>query len=216
MATRLYLPSSSAAPPISPAFASSWTTTSSADRLMASLIPTGTAMTTKTVSLSGSGDFPTYLFRQYLLGPLAAQTVSGTIAGQARASEASTSVNAVPTIIVRIVSADGATVRGTLVDGPNDLATTEAATTLTNRFLVGSSSVAVSSVAASAGDYLVVEVGMMRVFGGSGNGSISFGDDSGSDLPQNETATAADNPWVEFSALTLATTAAATYCYLMV
>lgn len=68
--------------------------------------------------------------------------------------------------------------------------------TLTNRRDTATS----SSLTVEAGDRIIIEIGT----GGNPNtgathsSTISYGDDSGTDLPENDTETAANNPWVEF------------------
>jgi hypothetical protein len=49
------------------------------------------------------------------------------------------------------------------------------------------------------GDRLVVEFGGGRALSWTGDFAISFGDNSGTDLPEDDTTTAANNPWLEFS-----------------
>ena len=61
-------------------------------------------------------------------------------------------------------------------------------TTATPRSVTGASSVAVT-----AGDYLVIEAGFRSATGTSRNISISYGDDSGTDLAEDDTTTTANN-----------------------
>ena len=59
---------------------------------------------------------------------------------------------------------------------------------------------ATGAVTALAGDRIVVEIGFSNTTGGTSiTGTLNFGDDSATDLGDNETDTAANNPFVEFS-----------------
>jgi len=191
-ATRFYLPSSGAAE-VSPPFDAAWDDTASADRMRCVTRRLGTAMTDKTID----GAWVTYGIcnRQYVSDPIAAQTISGTVKGQLRGYEESTNTDAYSSIVIKVVSNDGSTVRGTLLaktDGSNEYPTG----TLTNRYTPAST--AISSVVAESGDRIVIEVGWQK---GWRRRMVtqSFGDNSGTDLAENETETNANNPWIEFS-----------------
>lgn len=193
---RLYLPSSGAAA-VSPAFDSLWVSTGSADRLKCVTTKISSAMTNKAVT---GVSVVNQLARQYVSDPIAAQTISGNIKGQVRAFESLNAANAFSRIVVYVVSNDGSTVRGTLVSVQSG---TEFPLSATNRPYP--SSTAVTSVVASAGDRIVIEYGAVQSNASSYTVTLSFGDDSASDLPEDATTTAANNPWIEFSqAITLA------------
>lgn len=194
MATRFYLPSSGAAP-ISPAFMA-WGQTTSADRLAAVKVKIASAMTSKATANSSS--IQTILNRQYVYGPLAAQTINGNVKGQLRGSESNNAMDAVAAIGIRIVTPAGATRATLLAITAPVLAGNEYTTSLTNRNTLVST--ALTSGDATAGDYLVIEIGASQT-ATSANRSVSqsFGDDSATDLPEDQTTTATNNPWVEFS-----------------
>lgn len=213
MATRFYLARNIAAPVETTPHAE-WDETSDWYPNWSTLMsptPTGswsglnTRTDTDTVS-TGNLDI---LLAQFVSDRLDAQTISGTLKGQMRASESSTNANMRSQVIVRVVSADGLTVRGTLYGGDltagSGSPTSEWATTLTNRrFPSGSGGVALSSVDAQLGDRIVIEVGC-RAHNTSSTtytATLQFGyeDFNGFDLPEDETNTAGQgNPWFEFS-----------------
>jgi hypothetical protein len=206
--TRFYLPSSGT-PDISPAFnTTSWPTVSEADRIDAVTTRISSTMTSK----AGVGNAATtrQLLRQYISAGLAAQTISGTIKGQVRIASNVTNVG-VCALAVRIAkcSSDGSGVTEILAATQSAVAEIEIppasnGTTLTNRRLETSPnntfSLALTSTTVSAGDRLIIELGYKDNTTNTGRyGLLSFGDDSATDLPEDETTTAANNPWVEFS-----------------
>jgi hypothetical protein len=141
-----------------------------------------------------------------VIGPLKAQTIAGTIKGQMRCSENNAGANATLGIAVKLVQSNG-TDRSVLLDQTAaDLINTtawEMATTLTNRRFGDASenaSIALTSQSASAGDYLVIEWGFRSQTTTSRNITLSYGNNSATDLPENTSTTAANNPWWEFSA----------------
>lgn len=205
MATRFYLPSAGSAP-VSPA---SWLFPQQATSpltLPALTAVSTTAMTSKTESRSATVvGSPVGMFR-WVSRALAAQTVSGTISGQMRGLESTTSGNCALALAIKVVQSDG-TDRGTLlaVTGSTNSITPPEFTTagLTNRShqnTAGTTSLPLTSVVCSAGDFVVVEIGFIqRLFSVAWTVTLSYGDDSATDLPVDQTTTAANNPWVEFS-----------------
>jgi hypothetical protein len=158
-------------------------------------------MTTKTsATTSAIGNVAN---RQYIFGPLAAQTISGTVKGQLIGLESNAAADGTPAIGIRVIAPDASTVRGTALavtartlDANNEYPTTTAA----NRTLAASA--ALSSVSVTAGDYLVIEIGW-RENSASANRSVTqtFGDVNGAtDLPEDQTTTGTtSDPWIEFS-----------------
>ncbi len=149
------------------------------------------------------------LVRQYISEPLAAQTISGTVKGQVRGRATNAPARCIAFRLCK-VSTDGSTVteiiaRTTAADAnistPPSFGT---GATPENRRLETSPgntfSITVPSTSISAGEYLLLEIGSR-----SGSNSsprtvtMVFGDDNGTDLPEDETTTAANNPWVEFT-----------------
>lgn len=200
MATRFYLPSSGAAA-VSPAFDAEWERTADADRIACVTAKSSTAMTTKTFEESTASAHDV-LARQYVSAPLSgAQTITGTVKGQARAAENDLEINARSQLIIRVVSNDGATVRGTLLAADTGALANEWATALTNRFFPRTAGSALTSVAALDGDRIVLEIGTRAHASplAADQYSIRFGDTGAADLAEDETTTADNVPWIELS-----------------
>lgn len=208
MATRFYLPSTGT-PSIGPAFGAGWEVTTNADRGNLVTARISSAMTNK----DGAGDagVADQLLRQYVSAALAAQTLSGTIKGVMRCASNVTNVGVgAPAFRLAKCNSDGSVVTEILGVTVSPLAATNAppatsGTTLTNRRLETSPSdtfvISFSDTTIEAGDRLIVELGYKDNTTDTGRFvRISFGDDSAIDLPEDETTTTADNPWVEFSA----------------
>lgn len=189
MSTRIYLPSSGL-PAISPAFAA-WTVTSNTDRMMATLTKLSSPFLSKIGAAPGANN--STCARQYVFGPIAAQTFGGTLKGQIRATR-STSGSPLCALYASVVKPDG-TLRGVLVPITTD-PTAVTTTTLTNHNILLSTSV--SAVTAVSGDYIVLEYGSMADATNRAV-SFSFGDSAATDLPEDTTTTTALNPWLEFS-----------------
>jgi hypothetical protein len=206
VATRLYLPPSGGTPGITPTPAAQWDHTTDMLRAVPALAPTNTAF-----SNCGMGDATATanrdsLCRQFVF-PLPVGTVfntTQTIKGRALCRGNQATFNMRSQAIVRVIASDGTTVRATLYAG--DLATgttnpvSEWATTHTNRQLPRGATVAIAAnYTTVAGDHLVIELGSRKHAALATNGSIRFGDNAGSDLPEDETATGDANSWIEFS-----------------
>lgn len=192
--TRIYIPSTSAAPAISPTQDAAWTHTQNFTRVRGSTSKIASAMTTITHN-NATGGAKWVAVQQVIYGPLAAQTISGAHSAQNRGSESGAALDAFNAIGIRVIGSDGTTVRGTL-RAVTQFGTEYVVGTLTNRANGNASSL--SSVICLNGDYLVIEVGMRQAISTAQTSSISIGDDSASDLPQDGTTTTPDNPWVEF------------------
>jgi len=140
------------------------------------------------------------LMRQYISKPLAgSQTISGTVKGTVRCSESGVNDNLDRVWMKLIlVSNDGSTLRGAFLNlggyGPQN----EWDTTLEARRIADGDSI--TSQAVTDGDRIILEIGEYNTNAGSGvSGDMSFGDDSGTDLGDNETDQTAYNPFIEFS-----------------
>jgi hypothetical protein len=134
---------------------------------------------------------------------LLAQTISGTVKGQFSCNEVAAGDNYTIAFALKVVKADG-TDRGVLlaVSASDDTSTTppEMATTSINRTLrdsAESASLSLSSLAVTAGDYLVLELGFRQASASSNNGTIVCNSDF-TDLPEDETSSTAAG-WIEFS-----------------
>lgn len=202
--TRFYLPSSGAAA-VSPAFGA-WNLTTGADRIaLTRTSGTGqTAFATRAVAetLAAVSDV---LVRQYVSDPLpAAGTLSGSVKGIVRAMESATAADMRAQLLIRVVSNDGATVRGTALAINTGALASEFGTALANRrFPLGWSGVgaALTDVAYQTDDRIVVEIGYRahNTVTTSRTGTLEFGNVGTSDLAEDETSTAQLNPWIEFS-----------------
>lgn len=203
--SRLYLPSTGAAA-VSPAFDTEWELTTSATRLAAVTTRISSAQAT-VYSGSIATQFDDGLCVQFVSAPIAAGPIAGTLKGQLRASRTGSGGGASgglrAQIVVRVVSNDGSTFRGTLYAGDLDVTnttdpTSEFAGTATNRAFPRGGAVALSPVSAQTNDRIVIELGARR-HGGDATPILTVGDNSGTDLPEDETTTTAGNPWIEFS-----------------
>lgn len=147
------------------------------------------------------------LMGQFISPALAAQTISGTIHMQMQVNEESTSVDARSQLIVRVVSADGSTVRGTLYAGDTGALTDEWSTTRQNTTFPQKtiSPVTMTNVTCLDGDRIVVEYGWRThaVAGSNADNREIIGDGGSSgDLPDSEadvTTAQTYNPWIKFS-----------------
>lgn len=201
MARRLYFDRTNA-PSVSPAYDASWEVTGDAGRRQLTRTKAGQTASSnfaQTNDTSGSADV---LIRQFVSEPLAPQTISGTVWAWflVRDSSAS-SADARSQLVVKVVSGDGSTVRGTLLGHDTGGLTNQWPTSAAARaFPKGATSGAsVSSVNAHAGDRLVVEVGWRRHYTGSGfRSAVITVSSNGSDITASEVSTTGD-PWVEFS-----------------
>jgi hypothetical protein len=202
MVTRIYLPSTGA-PPVSPAFDAAWDVNTGADRIRAvANLKSGTAMASKATAET-SATAVNVLSRQYLAGPLAAGAINGTVKGQIRCQEANADADYRVQLSIRLVSADGTTFRGTLRAADSEALSSEFTTTLTNRSIPLASLVpqGLTEQTAQAGDWLVIEIGYRshNTHTTSRTGTFRYGDSATSDLAEDETTTADNNPWIEFS-----------------
>lgn len=201
MATRVYLPSSGA-PAVTPA---TWLFTNQINPLTLPgvLVKGSTAMTTR-AQATGTTSPTTRAMLRYVVGPLADQTISGTVKAQIRAQESSTGANATLAIAVKIVQPNGVD-RATLLGvTASDSATSpyEFLTALTNRRVYTSGEaqpINLSGADAQPGDYLVIEIGFRSATTTSRTISLRIGDAAVADLPDDTTSTLDDAPYVEFS-----------------
>lgn len=146
------------------------------------------------------------LVAQFISDPLQAQTISaaGFVKGIIRVLENLLTVDARAQMTVRVLSSDGATVRGTLLAFDAAALSNEFdSVSLTNRRFPlnwAGSGAALTQVIASDGDVIVVEVGARFHTANTGDTcTLRFGDASATDLLEDETGTIDDNPWIEFS-----------------
>lgn len=200
--TRFYLPSSGAAD-VSPPFTlqASWNETDNADRLKMVTTRINSAMTSKSEGKANTAN-TRQLVRQYVSDPLEAQTIASTVTvkGTIRVNEsaANDNIDKVSLKLI-VVSNDGQTLRCTLLGLGDYGPTNEWATSLTARRIADGDTIS-AACSVTAGDRVVIELGFNNTTAGTSiTGTENFGDDAGTDLGDNETDTAANNPFLEVS-----------------
>ena len=196
MASRFYLPASGTAA-VSPAFDATWdVTTTSPRRPLTS--GGSTSLATQITDTETSAGPQDVLSAQFVSAPIAAQTITGTMSVVIPAVESNASTLAYLEVVVRVVSNDGQTVRGTLYSGIDgtELAWPAVATRIFN-------AVSVTSVAALTGDRIVVEMGAWfnNVTASARSANIRYGDlNTLTDYALTSAlTTTVERPWVEFS-----------------
>jgi hypothetical protein len=147
----------------------------------------------------------TQLIGQFVSAPLAVQTITGSIKGQFRCFSDSAG-NFRLAVAVRKCALDGSGVVSLLAPThTSDVGTPPQfnGVSLQNRRLEeGSNDFAVNlaSTGLNAQDRLIIEIGYKDDDAGSADqGNINFGDNSGTDLAEDESTTTANNPWVELT-----------------
>lgn len=206
MATRFYFPTSGTGPGgVSPAYDSSWELTSGAYRAALETTKEELALVSASVSttLNSPAGAVDVLIGQFTSAPLSGnQTISGNIKGVIRVQESAANADARAQTVIRVLSNDGTTVRGTLIASNASALANEFATALTNRYFPLGGSTAPSSVNALDGDRVVVEIGYRKHENATTNrsGTFSLGAVAGgTDNADNQTATTANVPWIEFT-----------------
>jgi|GEM_PF-5488312 len=203
--TRFYFPDTTTAS-VSPAFTTSWTETSQADfrRMVTSRV--NSPMTNKTITALPSSVPEYILSRQYISDPIAGGSIAGTVKGQFRCSEFPASLDATLAVLIKVVSHNGDTLRGTLLAlsaSDEKSSPPEFSISLENRRLMDvteNTSLTLTPVVAQPQDRIVVELGVREASNIiTRTASINFGDNSSTDLGENENENAANNPWIEFS-----------------
>ena len=205
MPTRFYLPATSAAPAISPAV-TGWTlSASNFARVRAVTAKTATALADQAYTSTSTSIGATSCFKQYVYGPLGAQTISGTLTGVIRGLESNATHNATVAICVRRVNSAGVHQANVLAVSASDATTTPpefGTTASTRRFQDAAEAVtlALTSTVFSQGDYLVIEIGA-RKGDTAVNRSVTlrFGDSAATDFAHTDALTTDLNPWVEVS-----------------
>lgn len=202
--TRFYLPNTGAAE-ISPAFTlgSSWTATTGADRIRMPVARISSTMTSKVQAAPGTAANQKWLFRQYVSDPIrGGGDIFGALFGQVRGLESAANDN-IDAISLKLLVVDSAgSLRGTLLSLANYGTVAELNTSLRNKIIANGDGL--TKVTYQNGDRIVAEIGLTNTtIGTSVSGTLSFGDDSGTDLAEDETATAANNPWLEFVGINL-------------
>lgn len=201
MSTRFYF-QPSVNPEVSVPRDSSWTLgTQKSGMAYSKNIVTGFTSITTTPNSSAINN----IINAYFVSlPLAAQTLSGNliISGQLQGFESNIGMNAVSAVTIKVVSNDGATEKGKIINltFPNLTTETEYPTTvLTNKYTPSGSTIT-GAVSIADGERLVFEIGA-RQTSASSNRFVTqrFGYTVDGDLPLDQTSTAALSPWIDFS-----------------
>jgi hypothetical protein len=150
-------------------------------------------MTSKTEA-TGTTNPTARAMGRHVIGPLAAQTISGTVKGQMRGSESNAGANASLALAIKIIQPGGADRSVLLAQTAADSASAghELVTSLTNSKFedaAESASISLTSQNASDGDYLVIEWGFRSATGTSRNITLSYGDNSATDLAEDTSTT---------------------------
>lgn len=200
MTQRLY-PQPTTNPPITPAFAAAWNATGGMNRRL--LLPTRVDNSSSATNFAGTGVANQNRgMWQFLRGPLAPQTLGGTIKGQFRCNETNAGVDQYYMQMgVFVWSGDGLTLRGTGLALHANALSSEWAAALTNRKnpLAALSPANLAAITIQAGDWVVVEVGFRQASAAVANGAINVRDNNASDLPEDEASVSTFNSWIEFS-----------------
>jgi len=209
-AVRFYLPST-ATPSISPAFDAGWNVTAGADRRAMVTTKSNSALTVKNSTVNTMVPIQV-LSRQYISDPIPAQTISGMVKSYIRAREMSMTLDACAQMIIKVVSNDGSTTRGILLDFSNaSLASefTSGAISINAQFPRNNSTNILNPVVAQANDRIIVEFGAKSFYNNellniNSSFVLNYGDPSATgDLPEDESTSTALCAWIEFSSLAL-------------
>lgn len=206
MVTRFYLPSSTAVmPAVTPA--AHWNTTTAYTQHYCDTAKQGTAIAAGTAQTKDTTTGHTRLDRQYVSAGIVGATITGTFSAVIAAAESSNSANAWLDFVIRVVSSDGATVRGTLYAGSANTAVSATSTAenyeipLTTAATRTKSAISLSSVTAVTGDRIVIECGYKASATSSTYTVTStYGDAvAAADYALTVGLTTTLDPWVELS-----------------
>lgn len=203
MATRFYLPSSGT-PPVTPGTPTGWTQTTGWAAFPAVTAKTDTGLFNGSAVTELVG---TQLDRVYVSDPIPAQTVSGTFSMVLTTSESSSTGDLWLDVHIKIVSNNGATVRGTLYAGSTASAVSatvgdeneEMATSGQTRI---KNAIALTSVVAQANDRIVFEIGAKASAAATRTSTRRYGDPiaTADYALTSGLASSAGDPWIELSA----------------
>lgn len=189
-----------------PQFRGAWSDTLQGQiRLPLTISTDGTTMSSIQVLSGEAVAKDSILVFQAISGKLAAQIISGaTLKGQIRGLESHTAANGTVAICAYIVSKDDSLCGFLINTSASDGTATppELAAALTNRqFQDGAEATPLSlaTVEVPEEGYLVVEIGIRENTTTARSYDLSVGNNSATDLPEDNTTTAANNPWIEIS-----------------
>lgn len=201
--TRLYLPASASPTAITPTPDIAWEVTSILARTKTSIYRSGDALATVSFADVDNTDRD-ILFRQFISAPLTpGQTITGSQALklQVRVAERLAGNNLFLVAGIRVIAGDGTTVQKTVLVVTRD--DVEATTALTNKQFTATS--AITDYTTVQGDRLCIEIGMggspAQTGGADHDSDIRLGDAGTLDLIEDDSATADNNPWIQFTDL---------------
>ena len=199
MATRFYLPSSGSAPLASLAFDANWERTDSATRYPCFITKTNTSLAdvARTWPATDTQQWVFFQFQSQVMTAAYSWTTSDTVSMVIRGLQAAAQTDSHLAYSIRIVSSDGATVRGTvgLYHEISTEFTTSAATRIHNARTNGA-----SNFNSSIGDRIIIEIGFHGVTPSSTAVTLRHGDPSATaDFALTEALTTDLCPWVELS-----------------
>lgn len=198
MATRLYL-HTDIPPAVVPAVDAYWQETGNASIGVATPNRRNSAFVAKAITQNPAntgGEFA--LFYQFVTPPFAAILfpLMGTVKMQLRAMQSNASADMYGQVFIRLLTSDGTTLIRKLID---DGVNTVFETALTNNYFIVPDTAVTPSVV-QIGYILSIEIGMFASWLGTPyTATIEFGDAAATDLPEDESTTDQDNPWIEFS-----------------
>lgn len=194
MATRFWLTSS--APPYTPTTRrGAWDVATGEDVQLLGRQPAGSAGSSTINVGSTAADRDVLLHRSISAGAVKAGTLSGTVTWIIGAKESNAGLNGFFHLHIYVTSGDSDTPRGTLLT--DSIGATEFGTTA-----IGASegAKAVSSVAVSVGDRIVVEIGYRANAGATTqNATINYGNTGTTDLSVASSSVTSQPGWIEFS-----------------
>jgi len=208
MATRLYFRYNQS-PDVTPSsWSTGWNETQASPVLsVAECLKGSTTLTTFTVA-TGTAAGPNFKGGlRFVYGPLAAGSIGTgqTVKGVMRCAESNAGANATLAIAIKFIQSGGSDRSIALaVSASDNTAATppEMTTSLTNRRFNDvneATSIALSNVSWNDGDYLVIEIGARKGTTTTRNLTFRYGDNSGSDLVEDDSSTSDYCAWIEFT-----------------
>ena len=175
-------------------FNSGWNVTTSAARYYMAAQKDGSTIASRTSGAVGASAVRKCLIDQFITAPLETQTITGTLDGQIRFNQSSTSsTTGQGFVYLRVVNSDGS-----IATEVGSLTTTNLTTTLTNRTLI---QLNVGTLNITSGQRLCIDVGWNESVGTNTTRTetMSRGSSAATNLAVDNTTTSANTPWIKFS-----------------
>ena len=207
MATKVYLSGSAAA--ITPAAWLGWANTTSAITKAGLVTKANTAQASVFLATSTTGG--NRAFMRFVLGPLASQTISGNVSGVLLAVESTDTANCTLEIGIQSIYANGAshsTLLGLTAPAAsfgippefdnND--TGQPSTRILRTANNGTGGIVLTSNTVSDGEYLAIELGVLKAVVSSQNATLYYGDPTAGDYAASDGNTSTGlAAWVQFT-----------------